>query len=74
MRLGKDFSTKNKFRPVSDLDPNPGFGSGPKSGFQFGFDSEFEYGSRFEFGSEILPSGLDPIPLCKAERRSHEAE
>jgi hypothetical protein len=38
MRLGKNFRTKKKkFWPVSDLAPNPGFGSGFESGSETNF-------------------------------------
>ncbi len=34
MKLGKNVSKKNMFWPVSDLDPNPGFGSRFESGIR----------------------------------------
>ena len=42
MRLCKNFSIK-KIWPVSDLDPDPGFGSGFESGSETGSGSETNF-------------------------------
>jgi hypothetical protein len=59
MRLRKNFSTK-KIWPVSDLDPDPRFGSG----FESGFESGSETGSETNFRPDPDPK-WDPKLLFR---------
>jgi hypothetical protein len=68
MRLRKNFSTK-KIWPVSDLDPDPGYGSGFESGSETGSETSFRPDPELLFrirntGGEGINSSEDARHCC----------